>query len=134
MTFTGEVRAIEAKVDEATRNISVRAELVNEEGLLLPGMYAEIHLVLAEPTGRLLVPATAIVFSSFGDAVFVVKQDENGQTIAQRIQVTTGEQRGDLIEILSGLAGDELIVQAGTNKLTNNAPVTVNDQQRLKVQ
>jgi len=132
--FTGEVKAIEAKIDESTRNISVRAELLNEEGLLLPGMYADIDLVLAEPTERLLVPATAIVFSSFGDAVFVVKQDDSGQNIAQRIQVTIGEQRGDVVEILTGLAGDELIVQAGTNKLMNNAPVTINEKRRLKVQ
>lgn len=133
-TFTGEVKAIEAKIDESTRNINVRAELLNQESLLLPGMYADIYLVLAEPTERLLVPATAVVFSSFGDAVFVVKQDENGQTIAQRIQVTIGEQRGDLVEILTGLAGDEMIVQAGTNKLMNNTRVTVNEQRRLKVQ
>ena len=132
--FTGSVQAMEAKVDESTRNISVRAHLMNEQGLLLPGMYADIYLVLDQPVERLLVPATAIIFSSFGDAVFVVKADEHGQTIAQRIQVTTGEQRGDLVEILSGLAGDELIVQAGTSKLKNNTPVTVNKQRLLKDQ
>ena len=48
------------------------------------------------------------------------------------MQVTTGEQRGDLVEILSGLAGDEVVVQAGTNKLKNNTPVTVNKQRLLK--
>jgi membrane fusion protein (multidrug efflux system) len=131
-TFTGSVQAIEAKVDEMTRNISVRAHLMNEEGLLLPGMYADIYLVLDQPVERLIVPATAMVFSSFGDAVFVVQPDEHGQTVAQRVQVTTGEQRGDLVEILSGLAGDELVVQAGTSKLKNNTPVAINEQRRLK--
>lgn len=132
--FTGEVQAIEAKVDESTRNIGIRAQLTNEQGLLLPGMYTDIYLVLAQPFERLVVPSTAIVFSSFGDAVFVVEKDEQGQGIARRVQVTTGEQRGDLVEILSGLSGDELVVQAGTNKLKNNAPVTVNEQHRLKKQ
>lgn len=131
-TFIGEVQAIEAKVDEATRSISVRAHLENEEGLLLPGMYADIFLVLDEPVSRLLVPATAITFSSFGDSVFVVEQNEQGQAIAQRVPVTTGEQRGDLVEILSGLDGDELVVQAGTNKLKNGTPVSINAQRRLK--
>ena len=132
--FTGEVEAIEAKVDEMTRNISVRASLENEQSLLLPGMYADIYLVLAQPTERLVVPSTAIVFSSFGNSLFVVKPGENGQDVAQQVQVDTGEQRGDLVEILSGLSGDELVVQAGTNKLRNNAPVNVNEQRRLKVQ
>lgn len=129
--FTGEVRAIESRVDEMTRNISVRAILANEQGLLLPGMYADIYLVLAQPSERLLVPSTAIVFSSFGDSVYVVKPDEKGQDVALHVQVDTGEQRGDLVEITSGLAGDELVVQAGTNKLRNNAPVAVNEQARL---
>jgi membrane fusion protein (multidrug efflux system) len=130
--FTGSVQAMDAKVDESTRNISVRAQLLNEQGQLLPGMYADIYLVLAQPVERLVVPATSIVYSSFGDAVFVVNKDENGKTVAQRMQVTTGEQRGDLVEILSGLAGDEVVVQAGTNKLKNNTPVTVNKQRLLK--
>lgn len=132
--FTGDVEAIESRVDEMTRNIGVRASLANEQGLLLPGMYADIYLVLAQPTERLLVPSTAIVFSSFGNSLFVVKPGEGGQDVALQVQVSTGEQRGDLVEILTGLSGDELIIQAGTNKLRNNAPVTVNDQQRLKVQ
>lgn len=130
--FTGSVQAMEAKVDEATRNISVRAHLSNEHKLLLPGMYADIYLVLDQPVKRLLVPATAMVFSSFGDAVFVVTPNDAGQTVAQRVQVTTGEQRGDLVEILSGLTGDELVVQAGTNKLKNNTPVAITEQRRLK--
>lgn len=132
--FTGSVQAIEAKVDESTRNISVRAHLVNEQGLLLPGMYADIYLVLDQPVNRMLVPATAIIFSSFGNAVYVVRSDQAGQTQAQRMQVTTGEQRGDLVEIVSGLTGDELVVQAGTSKLKNNTPVTVNEQRLLKDQ
>ncbi len=130
--FVGAVQALESKVDESTRSLNVRAQLMNEQGLLLPGMYADIFLVLAQPVARLVVPATAMVFSSFGDAVFIVRAGEQGQKIAQRIQVTTGEQRGDLVEILSGLTGDELVVQAGTNKLKNNVPVSVNERRRLK--
>jgi len=131
-TFTGLVEAIDAKVDEATRNINVRAQLQNHDAMLLPGMYAEIYLVLEQATERLLVPSTAIVFSSFGDAVFVIKQDQQGNQVAQRVQVTTGEQRGDLVEILEGLSGNEQVVQAGTSKLRNNTLVTVSERRRLK--
>lgn len=131
-TFAGSVQAIDAKIEEATRNINVRAQLPNEQTLLLPGMYADIYLLLAQPTARLAVPSTAVVFSSFGDAVFVVTQSDSDGQIAQRVQVTIGEQRGDLVEILEGLSGDELVVQAGTGKLRNNTPVAVSRQRRLK--
>ena len=66
--------------------------------------------------------------------MYVVEPGESGQDVAKHVQVTTGEQRGDLVEILTGLSGGELVVQAGTNKLRNNAPVTVNEQRRLRDQ
>ena len=130
--FVGTVQAVDAKVDEATRNINVRAELNNEQGLLLPGMYTDAKLVLDQPVDRLVIPSTAIVFSSFGDAVFIVEESETGQPVARRVQVTTGDQRGDQVEILDGLLGDEKVVQAGSSKLQNNFPVVVNQQNRLK--
>lgn len=130
--FSGHVQAVDAKVDETTRNISVRAQLSNDENLLHPGMYADIDLMLEQSADRVVVPATAIVFSSFGDALFVVNKNAEGQMIASRVQVVTGEQRGDLVAIESGLSGGEQVVQVGVDKLTNNAPVTINAAPRLK--
>jgi membrane fusion protein (multidrug efflux system) len=131
-TFVGEVQAVDAKVNEATRNISVRAQLVNEGNQLRPGMYADIDLMLDKPADTVVVPATAIVYSSFGNALFVVEENEQGKMMARRVQVTTGEQRGDRVAILSGLNGGEQVVQAGVSKLRNNSPVTIADRVRLK--
>ena len=130
--FVGRVQAVDAKVDEATRNISVRAALTNEDGLLRPGMYADIDLMLNQPAERVVVPATSIVYSSFGDALFVVEKNDAGDMIARRVQVTIGEQRGDLVAIRSGLSGGEQVVQAGVGKLANNSPVTIVEKTRLK--
>ena len=131
-TFVGQVQAIDAKVDEATRNISVRAQLKNEGSLLRPGMYADIDLMLDKPADTIAVPATAIVYSSFGNALFVVDKNDKGDMIARRVPVTTGEQRGDQIAILTGLNGGEQVVQAGVSKLQNNSPVTLVEHVRLK--
>ena len=130
--FTAKVEAVDSKVDEATRNISVRAVLDNEDGLLRPGMYADIDLLLDQPSQSVVVPATSIIFSSFGNALFIVEEDESGQTVARRVQIETGEQRGDLVAVTSGLSGGELVVQAGANKLMNNAPVSINKEARLQ--
>jgi len=131
-TFIGEVQAVDAKVNEATRNISVRAQLDNKDKLLRPGMYAAIDLLLDKTADTVVVPATAIVYSSFGNALFVVEADEEGKMMARRVQITIGEQRGDLVAILSGLNGGEQVVQAGVSKLRNNSPVTVSENARLK--
>ncbi len=131
-SFIGQVQAVDAKVNEATRNISVRAQLANEDNLLRPGMYANIDLMLDRPGEVVVVPATAIVYSSFGNALFVVEDDGKGGKMVRRVQVTTGEQRGDLVAISEGLNGDEQVVQAGVSKLRNNIPVTITEQVRLK--
>ena len=52
--------------------------------------------------------------------------------MARRVQIETGEQRGDLVAVASGLSGGELVVQAGANKLMNNAPVSINKEARLQ--
>lgn len=129
--FAGEVMAIDAKVDEATRNINVRARLENRENLLRPGMYADVNLLLNEPVERVIVPGTSIVFSSFGNALFVIEKGEDDTLVARRVSVTTGEQRGDLVEVLSGLDGGEQVVQAGVSKLRNGVGVSINEQARL---
>ena len=130
--FVGEVQAIDVKVNEATRNISVRAQLENEMGLLRSGMYTDIDLLLSQSADVIVVPTTAIVYSSFGNALFVVEKDDEGKMMTRRVQVTTGEQRGDQVSILSGLKGNEKVVQAGVSKLRNNIPVTLVEQTRLK--
>ncbi len=131
-TFVGQVQAVEAKVNETTRNISVRAQLTNEGTLLRPGMYADIDLMLNQPADVVVVPVTAIVYSSFGNALFVVEKNNEGASVVRRVQVTTGEQRGDEVVILTGLSGGEQVVQAGVSKLRNNIPVAITEHQRLK--
>jgi membrane fusion protein (multidrug efflux system) len=131
-SFIGQVQAVDAKVNEATRNISVRAQLANEDNLLRPGMYADIDLMLDRPADVIVVPATSIVYSSFGNALFVVEDDGKGGMVARRVTITTGEQRGDQVVISEGLSGSERVVQAGVSKLRNNVPVTITEQVRLK--
>ena len=130
--FSGKVQAIDSKVDETTRNINVRSRLDNSEGLLHPGMYADIALMLDQPAERIIVPATAIIFSSFGNALFIVSENKDGVPVAKRVQVTTGEQRGDMVAILTGLQGGEKVIQAGVNKLQNNIPVAISETVGLK--
>ncbi|GAA5186883.1 efflux RND transporter periplasmic adaptor subunit [Ferrimonas gelatinilytica] len=123
VAFTGKVAALEAKVDENTRNIAIRAEVPNADGRLRPGMYAEIRLLMRDTIEPVVLPSTAITYSPFGDAVFVVQEDEAGQLRAYRRYVELGEQRGDGVAILSGVEAGEQVISAGTLKLDHEAPV-----------
>ncbi len=129
--FTGEVTALESKVDESTRTIRIRAELPNGDYRLRPGMYADVSLILGAPVPRILVSSTAVVFSSFGDALFTVDKNDKEELVARHILVTIGEQRGDFVAITSGLQGGEQVVSAGVSKLRNGMPIRIISDNKL---
>ncbi|MFX6040377.1 efflux RND transporter periplasmic adaptor subunit, partial [Acinetobacter baumannii] len=76
-----EIAAINPKVDNETRNLQVRAALENPDGKLLPGMFANLEVMLPGEEQRVVVPETAITFTLYGDSIYVVgqKKDEQGQ-------------------------------------------------------
>ncbi|MEY4880515.1 MAG: hypothetical protein RJB62_1984 [Pseudomonadota bacterium] len=129
--FTGEIATINPKVDEATRNIAVRAVITNSERKLLPGMYATAEIATAADVNYVTLPQTAVTFNPYGSIVYVVNEvTENDTTrlVATQTFVTTGETRGDQIAILSGIEAGTVVVSAGQFKLQNGATVEINNE------
>ncbi|MFT3742617.1 MAG: efflux RND transporter periplasmic adaptor subunit [Gammaproteobacteria bacterium] len=135
-TFKGTVSATESAVDVQTRNIMVEATVPNPKMRLFPGSFANIRVQLPEQKNVVTVPQTAISASLFGSTVYVVKpagKDKNGKQLhtAHLVYVTTGEMRGNEVEILKGIqAGDE-VVNAGQLKLQDGASVSINNSVQL---
>lgn len=124
--FEGRITAFDPAVDTATRNLRVRATLKNPEGRLRPGMFAEVTVRLPEERHVLTVPATAVLYQPYGDAVFVVRQGEDG-SVAERLPVTTGDVRAGRVEVVSGLEEGQEVVSAGHVKLRNGQPVRIDN-------
>ncbi|HJW39811.1 MAG TPA: efflux RND transporter periplasmic adaptor subunit, partial [Rhizomicrobium sp.] len=134
-TFDGTIAAFDPKVDPDTRNVHVRAAVHNPGGRLLPGMFATVIVAHGAPQTPITLPQTAIVFSPYGDTVFVVTKAKDAKgsdtLIAQQRFVTLGDARGDQVAILSGLKPDEDVVSAGQIKLKNGSPVTIDNSIRV---
>ena len=129
--FEGTVDAINSKVDEATRNVQVRATFKNPDHKLLPGMFANVTVDIDQPAHYITLPQTAIVFNTYGNTVYLVQsKDENGkpQSMVQQTVVITGETRGDQIAVLSGIKDGDEVVTSGQVKLRNGSPVIVNNE------
>ena len=127
--FPGKITAIDPRVDRASRNFLVQASLQNPERKLRPGMYADVTVELAAARRVLVVPRTAISFAPYGDSVFLLKKNEAGDgMVAQRQLVKTGEERGDLVEILQGVSEGEQVATSGLLKLRNGAAVVINNE------
>jgi membrane fusion protein (multidrug efflux system) len=84
-----------------------------------------------------------VAFNTYGDSVFLIQEqpaaapeDASGaeagpeqpadtKLVVDRIQITTGAVRGDLVEVLDGLAEGDRVVLAGHQKLRNGAEVQI---------
>jgi RND family efflux transporter MFP subunit len=140
-TFLGKVKAIDARVSQDTRNVLVRAEFANPDHKLLPGMFANIEVTTGSPADVLTLPRTAVIYSLYGDNVYVVKpappppaaageaqaatRDDKPALIVERRFVRVGEARGERVAIDEGVKAGDLVVTAGQIKLQPNFPVTV---------
>jgi membrane fusion protein (multidrug efflux system) len=131
-TFTGEISAINPKVDTGSRNVLIRATLNNADHKLIPGMYATVDITTGSPHNYITLPQTAITYNPYGDTVYVVDSkggdaDGKPQLIARQTFVTTGPTRGDQVAVLKGIEDGDLIVTAGQIKLHNGSAVLIDN-------
>ena len=132
-SFSGELTAIEPKVDGDTRNARVEAKVDNADGRLSPGMFANVEVEVGEPKRRLTLPQSAVAFNPYGETVFVVKpggteQGKEQPPTAQQVFVTSGGTRGDQIAIETGLEEGTEVVTSGQLKLKNGTPLSINNE------
>ncbi|MGE8501279.1 MAG: efflux RND transporter periplasmic adaptor subunit [Pseudomonas sp.] len=138
-SFEGQIAAINPKVENETRNLQVRATLNNPDEKLLPGMFANLQVLLPSEEQVIVVPETAITYTLYGNSVYVIgeKKDDKGEVVkdadgktqlaVERRFVETGERRDGRVMILKGLEAGQQVVTSGQLKLDNGAHVAIVD-------
>jgi membrane fusion protein (multidrug efflux system) len=128
-TFTGQITAVNPKVDGSTRNVQVEATFANPGSLLVPGMFANVSLEVGTLEKALTLPQTAVTYNPYGTVVFLAAKAA-GKTglAAQQVFVTTGSTRGDQVAILKGLTDGAQVVTSGSLKLRNGTPLLVDNK------
>lgn len=116
--FAGEVYAINPLIDESGRSILLRALLPNAGGVLRPGLFARVELVLNEKADALQVPEAALVPQGSAQFVFRVV---DGKAVMTKVE--PGIRRDGMVEIVKGVAAGDVVVTAGQIKLRDGAPV-----------
>ena len=120
--FEGVVSTIDARIDAATRAVTVRGDFPNPDRALRPGMLMEVRLSQPERQA-LVVPEIALVQVSRDTFVYRVKPDGS----VEQIRVEVGGRRVGKAEITSGLKAGEKIVVDGTGKLRVGSKVVEGD-------
>jgi RND family efflux transporter MFP subunit len=108
--FKGIVARTANSLDTNSRTMLVEIHVPNPQGVLFPGMYAQVDLNSTRTDPPLLVPSDALVVRPEGTEVAVLRPDHTVHL--QKIQV--GRDYGDRLEILDGLEeGDDIIPNPG---------------------
>lgn len=116
---TGRLLFSDLTVDATTGQITLRAEVPNANGQLLPGLYVRVRLEQAQVGNAITLPQQAVTRTAQGDTVMVVAADGK---VAPR-PVTIGSAKGSNWVVLDGLKTGEQVVVDGFQKLQPNAVV-----------
>jgi membrane fusion protein (multidrug efflux system) len=119
-TFGGRVLAVNPLVDAAGRVVVIRAVVRNPDTTLRPGMFARVRLITKDVEDALVVPEQALVPQ--GDQQYVYRIVD-GKAVRTRVEV--GQRRDAKVELVSGVAKDDLVVVAGQLKLRDGVPVAI---------
>lgn len=106
-------------VDATTGQITLRAEVPNPNGDLLPGLYVRVRLEQAQATNAFTLPQQAVTRSAQGDTVMVVGED--GKVSPRTIKI--GSAKGNTWVVLEGLKTGEKVMVDGFQKLQPGAIV-----------
>jgi RND family efflux transporter MFP subunit len=121
--FQGEVVRTAEAIDLATRTLLTEVDVPNKSGLLLPGGYAQVHLLVHVQGERLQVPVNALLFRSEGLRAVVI--DSNHRVRLQALAI--GRDYGTSLEVLTGLKHDDWIVLNPPDSIENGEEVHVQE-------
>lgn len=114
------VQRISPVIDAQTGTFKVTLKVPNSDETLKAGMFSEVALNYATHQDARLLPRQALLIVDNQPSVFVVKDG-----LAQQVNIRTGFEQGNQIEVLEGLQGDEQVVTVGHQNLKDQTPVAV---------
>ena len=106
-------------VDSTSGQVTLRAEVPNPGGALLPGLYVRVRIEQAKAANAVLLPQQSVTRANQGDTVMVV--DSAGKISVRPVKVG-GSSEGQWL-ILDGVKDGDQVVVDGFQKIRPNQPV-----------
>jgi multidrug efflux system membrane fusion protein len=119
----GTLDFVDNALDRSSGTIHARATVPNADLFLAPGQFARLRVAIAPPATVYLLPDAAVILDQSQHLVMTVQPDS---TVKPKI-VTTGDLRGGLRVILSGLEPTDRVIINGLVRAMPGAKVTPQD-------
>jgi RND family efflux transporter MFP subunit len=114
-TYTATVESSAQAVNVSSGSTLMQLGVGNANGELLPGGFANVSLALPHDANALRIPASALLFDKNGLRVATLGKDN--KVLLKK--VTIARDLGSTIEIASGLAADDRIIQSPPDGLAD---------------
>jgi len=118
--LAGKLLFSDLTVDATTGQITLRAEVPNPKGELLPGLYVRVRLEQAQVSDAITLPQQAVTRTQQGDKVTIVTAE--GKLVPRSVKV--GAARNNQWVVLEGLKAGEQVMVDGFQKLQMLPPGT----------
>lgn len=110
---SGKLLTIDNEVDQTTGTARLKAVFQNEESLLWPNQFVNVHLLLETRKGVTTIPSAAVQTGPQGEYVYVAKADNTAEVRNVNVAIT----EGSVAQIASGISAGENVVTDGQDKL-----------------
>jgi RND family efflux transporter MFP subunit len=127
-TYTGTVEASAQAVDPLSGTTLMQIIVDNGSGELMPGDYASIHLRIAD-ANVLSVPASALIFDARGLSIATV--NSANRVVVKPVSIE--RDLGAVVELASGLAPDDRVIENPPDGIMNGVAVRVSDATPVSV-
>lgn len=119
--FYGTLRATSGALDLSTRTMPTEIDIENKKGLLKPGMFAKVELILKRAENILTLPSQCVLKDDKGSYVYSVSKD----SVAFKKYVQLGIQDNNTYEISEGLGDSDKVVSSGQELLNEGTRVKI---------
>lgn len=116
----GKLLFSDISVDPATGQVTLRAEIPNPKGLLLPGLYVRIRMEAAKANNVIAIPQQAVTRTQQGNTVSIV--DADGKLSTRNVKITMAQNNQWIVQ--EGLQPGDQVVVDGLQKLQLMPPGT----------
>lgn len=117
--FSGTIVRIVPGLNTTSRTLVAEADVNNIEGLLKPGQFAIVKILLPESRQSVMIPVRALRQDGTTTRVFVIK---DGRAVERLVQV--GVTEGEMIEAKTGIAADERVAVSNVESLFDGIAVS----------
>ncbi len=107
-SYTAKVLAKESSVDEATRNLRIRASVLGIDDYLVPGSFAKVKIILGRNDLAIMIPSNAVIPQARNKQVAVYRGG-----VATMVKIETGVRDSSMIQVVKGLEAGDTVITSG---------------------